>query len=211
MVRRSSFFYPNFSDDLALEGLKHSILQSIAYLEKVPSDRVFHFGKDHFDTAHMVLSLSYFLDYIQSKPSTRDLKKFIRSNYLVYQSIGRDGNGEVLFTGYYEPHLRGSLEPSEEYRVPIYSLPADLIKINLSAFNEKYKGETIIGRYTGETVLPYYDRQEIDYKGVLEGKVEPVAWVNDPVDVFFLQIQGSGKIFLNNGGMDGLTAALVSF
>ena len=199
MVRRSTFSYPDFSDDLELDGLEHSILKSLVYLQRVPADRTYQFGKDRFEAAHLIKSLQVFLDFIRTNPSNRELKKFIRSNYTIYQSVGRDQKGEVLFTGYYEPHLSGRLYRDEEYQYPIYALPDDLIEIDLSAFNEKYDGESIVGRYTGKTVVPYYDRQQIDEEDALVGKAEPLAWVKDPVDVFFLQIQGSGKIFLDTG------------
>jgi len=201
LVRSSKFSYPDFSDDLELNGLEHSILKSLVYLQRVPADRTYQFGKDRFDAAHLIKSLQHFLDFIRTSPSSKELKKFIRSNYIVYQSIGRDQKGEVLFTGYYEPHLRGRLHKNEEYPYPIYALPTDLMKIDLSAFKEKYKGQNIIGRYTGQTVVPYYDRREIDEKDALVGKAEPLVWVKDPVDVFFLQIQGSGKVFLDTGGV----------
>jgi membrane-bound lytic murein transglycosylase A len=199
MVRRSSFSYPNFGDDLELDGLEHSILKSLVYLQRVPADRTYPFGEDRFDAAHLIKSLQHFLDFIRMSPSSKELKKFIRSNYSVYESVGRNQRGEVLFTGYYEPHLSGSLQQSDEYPYPIYALPTDLMQIDLSAFNEKYKGESIIGRYTGQTVVPYHDRREIDDDNALVGKAEPLVWVKDPVDVFFLQIQGSGKVFLNTG------------
>ncbi|MFC1881495.1 murein transglycosylase A [Thermodesulfobacteriota bacterium] len=195
----SSWSYPNFSDDMLYNGLEHSILKSLAYLQKIPADREFVFGQDRYDTGHMILSLQQFLDFIQTQPSTQDLNEFIQSNYHVYRSVGRDGRGEVLYTGYYEPHLRGSLIRAEEYQFPIYSRPDDLIAINLSLFNEKYSGQKIIGRYTDQTVVPYYERSEIDTDGALEGRAEVLAWVEDPVDIFFLQIQGSGKVYLDNG------------
>jgi membrane-bound lytic murein transglycosylase A len=199
LVRKSGFSYPNFTDDLEFEGLEYSVLKSMAYLQKVPADRIYQFGPDQYDAAHLLQSLEQFMDFIRTNPSNRDLQKFIRSNYLVYQSVGRDQEGEVLFTGYYEPHLHGRLQPDDEFRFPIYALPEDLIKIDLSTFNEKYAGESIVGRYTGETVVPYYDRREIDEQNALADKAQPLAWIKDPVDVFFLQIQGSGKIFLDTG------------
>jgi membrane-bound lytic murein transglycosylase A len=199
LVRKSGFSYPTFTDDMEFDGLENSILQSMAYLQKVPAERMYQFGPDRFDVAHLMQSLQQFLDFIRTNPSNRDLKKFIRANYLVYQSVGRNQKGEVLFTGYYEPHLNGRLQPDDEFRFPIYGLPKDLIKIDLSAFGEKYDGQSIVGRYTGETVVPYYDRQAIDEENVLADKAEPLAWVKDPVDVFFLHIQGSGKIFLDTG------------
>jgi len=199
LVRKSTFSYPDFSDDLAFDGLEHSILKSIAYLQKVPADRSYQFGQDRIDAAHLMKSLQYFLDFIRTNPSSPELKKFIRSHYNVYQSIGRDQKGEVLFTGYYEPHLSGRSSPDEEFRFPIYTLPTDILKIDLSAFGDKYKGETIVGRYTGETVVPYHDRREIDEDDALAGKTKSLAWLKDPVDLFFLQIQGSGKVFLDTG------------
>jgi len=199
LVRKSTFSYPDFSDDLELDGLEHSILKSLDYLQGVPADRSYSFGQDRFDTAHLIKSLEYFLDFIHTSPSARELNKFIRSNYIVYQSVGRDQKGEVLFTGYYEPHLSGRRYRDEEFQHPIYALPVDLMKIDLSAFDKKYEGASIIGRYTGQTVVPYHDRREIEEEEALVGKAEPLAWVKDPVDVFFLQIQGSGKIFLDTG------------
>jgi membrane-bound lytic murein transglycosylase A len=74
-----------------------------------------------------------------------------------------------------------------------------LITIDLSLFHEKFKGERIIGRFTDQTVVPYYDRSEIEADNFLKDKAEVLAWAKDPVDVFFLQIQGSGKVQLENG------------
>ena len=195
----SSRSYPDFSDDLSYEGLEESLLQSLSYLNKIPPERQFLFGNDLYETRHMIKSLQQFLVFIQTRPSPENLQDFIRSNYRVYKSVGRDGKGEVLYTGYYEPVLKGSLVRSEKYKFPIYTRPQDLITIDLSRFFDKYAGEKIIGRYTGQTVVPYYDRSEIESDGVLEGKAAVLAWAMDPVDVFFLQVQGSGKVSLDNG------------
>ena len=191
--------WPAFTDDMNYDGLEHSLLKSLSYLEKIPSDRLFVFGKDRYTTEHMIRSTEYFLGMVQSRPTTTELNKLIRSNYLVYRSIGRDGLGEVLYTGYYEPNLRGSLSRSEKYPFPIYARPQDLISIDLSLFKKKYAGEKIVARYADQKVIPYYDRSEIDVDGVLVGNTEVLAWVDNRVDVFFLQIQGSGKIYLDNG------------
>ena len=199
MVRRSSFSYPDFHDDLELDGLEHSILKSLEYLERIPADRTFTFGEDQFDAVHLKKSLQYFLDFSQTNPTDRQLRNFIRNNYNVYQSIGRDQKGEVLFTGYYEPHLSGRLDKNEEFQYPLYTLPTDLMKIDLSPFSEKFKGQSIVGRFTDNTVVPYFERREIEEENALVGRAEPLVWVKDPVDVFFLQIQGSGKVFLDTG------------
>jgi peptidoglycan lytic transglycosylase A len=199
LIRLSTSSHPKFSDDMLYDGLEHSILKSIEYLNKISSDRTFKFGDDYYTASHMIRSFEYFLSFIQTKPSKKDLEYFIKSNYLVYQSAGRDSRREVLFTGYYEPFLQGSLNQNAEYKIPVLTIPDDLIKIDLSPFSEKYKGEKITGRLINRTVVPYYDRREISNTQGLEGKSRQLAWLKDPVDLFFLQIQGSGKIYLDTG------------
>ncbi len=199
MQRISAWSYPKFQDDMQFDALEYGISQSLAYLNKIPADRQFAFGSDRYTARHMIQSLEYFLEYIKSRPAADDLDKFIRSNYIVYRSVGRDADGEVLYTGYYEPNLSGSLNPDERYRFPIYACPSDLLTVDLSLFNENYAGQRIIGRLAGQTLVPYYDRSAIDAAGVLDDKADVLAWVDDPVDVFFLQIQGSGKVYLDSG------------
>ena len=146
MQRVPTWSYPKFSDDMRFDALEYSISQSLVYLNKLPADRQFVFGEDRYTVQHMIRSLEYFLGYVQSRPSTDDLDKFIRSNYIVYCSVGRDTGGEVLYTGYYEPYLRGSLTAGAEYRFPIYTRPSDLVTVDLSLFDKKYAGQKIIGR-----------------------------------------------------------------
>ncbi|RLC26649.1 MAG: murein transglycosylase [Deltaproteobacteria bacterium] len=198
MQRIPSCRYPEFSDDMVCDGLEYGILQSISYLKRFPCSRQFKFGKDSFNAAHMIKSMEHFLNFIQTRPSKDDLNKFIKSNYLVYKSIG-GRNGHVLFTGYYEPVLQGSLEQSTEYRFPIYARPCDLTTVDLSLFIPQLNNKRIIGRYAGRTVVPYFERDEIEYSAALKGKAEKIAWIKNQVDLFFLQIQGSGKIYFDNG------------
>lgn len=199
LVRITPSEYPEFGDDMGYDGLEYGIRQSISYLIKIPANKTFKFGKDTFDVAHMISSLEHFLDFIKTEPSKQHLKKYINSNYIIYSTIGRDNLGQVLFTGYYEPFLEGCLEKSDQCRFPIYSRPDDLMTIDLSLFSPRFKGEKIVGRYSNQTVVPYYNRHEIEFGGILEGKVRPIAWLKDQVDLFFLQIQGSGKVYLDNG------------
>ncbi|MBU1712707.1 MAG: murein transglycosylase A [Proteobacteria bacterium] len=193
--------YPRFVDDTNYVNLSDSIQQSLSYLKKRPKDMKFKFGQDVYETPHMVDSLVKFLEFIEKRPSAGELRRYIDENFYVYKSTGINGNGEVLFTGYYEPLLEGSLSKSDKHRYPVYGTPPDLISIDLSLFSPKYEGEKITGRYTGRTVVPYYERKEIETGRMLEGKVPVIVWVKDPVDLFFLQIQGSGKILLENGEM----------
>lgn len=191
--------YPEFVDDTNYVNLSDSIQQSLSYLKKRPKDMKFKFGQDVYETSHMVYSLVKFLEFTEKKPSADELRRYIDENYYVYKSTGSNGSGEVLFTGYYEPFLEGSLLERDIYKYPVYGTPSDLISIDLSLFSAKYAGEKITGRYTGQTVVPYYERKEIETGTILENKASVIVWVKDPIDLFFLQIQGSGKIVLENG------------
>jgi len=199
LTKLSPSEYPDFRDDMAYSGLEECISQSLKYLGRIPKDRVFEFGKDTFSAAHIIRSLEHFRNFIAAKPSAQDLKKFIASYYIVYKSAGDEKKAQVLFTGYYEPMLEGSLNEHDEYRFPVYSCPDDLMTIDLSLFSPEFKGKKITGRIFEQTFIPYYDRKEIEQGQVLKGKAKVIAWVKDRVDLFFLQIQGSGKIRLDKG------------
>ena len=199
MVRLQPSDYPNFSDDLGFEGLEQSISQSIAYLRKAPVSREFEFGPDRYTAGHLLLSLQHFQSFIRSQPAEGELQNYIRAFYRVYQSVGRDQKGEVLYTGYYEPYLKGCSSMTPDCRYPVYGRPEDLLTIDLGAFAEKYKGEKLIGRVQDGAAVPYHDRRDIDEAGALLGKAKPLAWVSDPVELFFLHIQGSGRVVLENG------------
>ncbi len=192
---------PRFSDDMHFDGLEHSIRQSIAYLSEKPPDKMFEFGNDRYTAAHMIRSLEVFRDFIRSRPSSKAVQQFLKKNYLVYRCSGKDGSRQVLYTGYYEPFLRGTAERSGPYTVPVFGRPADLVRIDLSLFSDRFAGEMITGRLTDLTLLPYYDRQQIEKDKLLEGQAPVLAWLKDPVDLFFLQIQGSGRIFLDTGAV----------
>jgi membrane-bound lytic murein transglycosylase A len=200
LERISSEEYPEFGDDMIYDGLEQSLLMSISYLKKLPKDRVFRFGEDSFDCTHMINSLEYFLRFIQTTPSKKELKTFISSKYLVYKSIRNDEDNGVLFTGYYEPLLNGSLEPSTAFPYPVFSLPDDIAFIDPSLFDPSLKTDRkLVGRVKDDhAVVPYYQRRDIAENN-LNGKSIPLAWVNDRVDLFFLEIQGSGKIDIDEG------------
>jgi membrane-bound lytic murein transglycosylase A len=199
MVRLAPEAYPRFTDDMNYDGLDQAIGRSIAYLLKLPEDRQFSFGQEKFSRNHILESLQRFLSFLEKNPSTEELNRFLVDHYLVYRSRGADGEGRVLFTGYYEPLIVGSLTRSEKYSWPIYGRPDDLVSVDLSLFSDSYEGKRIIGRVSSSSLVPYHDRKAIDFGGVLDGKASPIAWVEDPVDLFFLHVQGSGKIGLEDG------------
>ena len=191
--------FPEFSDDMDFGGLQRAITQSLSYLQKIPADREFVFGADRFRTDYMIASLQKFLDFIQTRPSLGDLNAFIRTHYRIYRSVGRTADAEVLFTGYYEPHLQGSPVCHDDYQFPVFARPRDLVTIDLALFSERYNGKKLIGRCMGQQVVPYDERADITSENALLERAEVLAWIKDPVDDFFMQIQGSGKIYLDNG------------
>jgi membrane-bound lytic murein transglycosylase A len=117
------------------------------------------------------------------------------------------GEGKALATGYYEPEIAGSRTPQPGYAVPIYRRPPDLIEADLGLFGAEWKGRKIRGRIEGSRFVPYSDRAAIE-NGALAGRGLEIAWAADPVEFFFLQVQGSGRLRLPDGqvmriGYDG--------
>jgi membrane-bound lytic murein transglycosylase A len=102
-----------------------------------------------------------------------------------------------LITGYYEPMLEGARRRTPRYSVPLYTVPGDLLVVDLAALYPELKGKRIRGRVQGNKVVPYYTRAELESSSSLRGK--ELVWVADPVDAFFLQVQGSGRVRLESG------------
>lgn len=103
-----------------------------------------------------------------------------------------------LFTGYYMATLHGSRVKTEEYNVPIYGLPSNMVTINLGLFDPDYKNRRLVGRLSGKQLVPYYTRVEIN-KGAIDKEAPVLVWVNSHVDRLFLEIQGSGTVEMNDG------------
>lgn len=128
-----------------------------------------------------------------------DVRKFFEDNFTPYEVWGVN-NRDGIFTGYYEPTLHGSLHKRGKYKIPLYGRPNDLISVNLGDFKPALKGETVMGRVTGHKLVPYHNRAEIE-KGALKKHRSEIVWVDSAIDAFFLHIQGSGLVRLDNGGV----------
>jgi membrane-bound lytic murein transglycosylase A len=109
-----------------------------------------------------------------------------------------NGSRQGLFTGYYEPEVRGARSPSRLYNVPLLGLPNDLVRVDLGALADDLKGRQVSGRVTDGRLEPYYDRAAIA-RGALRKQRLGLLWLSDPIDAFFLQIQGSGRVRLADG------------
>ena len=114
-------------------------------------------------------------------------------------AVSNGGDAAGLITGYYEAELTGSLQPLPPPAVPLYTLPPDLVTVDLGRFDPTLTRKRILGRVADGALVPYYGRSEIDVQGVLAERDLELIWVHDPVDAFFLHIQGSGRVVLDNG------------
>ena len=190
---------PLFADDMDYDLLTEAIQQSLLYYSRIPDDRSFRFGAVAIDKFQMVRSLELFRDFIAGRPDRNQLNQFIREHYRVYRSVGRPPDDDVLFTGYFEPLYPGSLIPAPGYTIPVYGLPQDLVTANLGDFADALAGKRIVGRVQDQRLVPYYTRREIQTEGVLQGKAPVIAWMRDPVDLYFIQVQGSGRIQTPDG------------
>ena len=110
-----------------------------------------------------------------------------------------------IFTGYYEPLIAGSHAQHDTYQTPVYGLPPDLVRVDLSQFSPRFEGEHISGRLDGRRLVPYSTRAEIDTKGLNNTKI--LFWCDDPVALFFLQIQGSGRVRFDDGSSERIAFA----
>ncbi len=132
------------------------------------------------------------------QPTDNTIKHFFKRHFIPHQVLNLNGSSEGLITGYYEPLLKGSRTPSQQYRYPLYAQPDELLIIELADVYPELKNLQLRGRLEGRKVVPYYSRAEIDNEPTsLKGR--ELLWVNDQVELFFLQIQGSGRIILENG------------
>ena len=129
--------------------------------------------------------------------SEANQRQFYETHFAPFKVNNQDGAPSGLVTGYYEPLLQGSLTRSREYPYPAYGVPDDLISIDVKQYPlfKEFRG---VGRRVGADLIPYFTREEIEQGSVnLNGK--EILWVKDKVELFFLQIQGSGRVQLEDG------------
>ncbi|MCY1330980.1 Membrane-bound lytic murein transglycosylase A [compost metagenome] len=131
---------------------------------------------------------------VQEDPAA--VRAWLKAQLDVYSLRNARNSPQGLITGYYEPVYAGSLERSEQTPVPVYGVPEDMIVVALDGLYPELKGKRLRGRLEGRVLKPYDDAATIRAQGV---KAPVLAWLQDPMDLQFLQIQGSGRIQLENG------------
>jgi membrane-bound lytic murein transglycosylase A len=188
---------PEFADDLDTSSVRTAIERSLTFLDKVPGDRAYHLGDLSIRADRIRASLVLFLKLAEAG---RLDKQTIARNFDVYGFNTGESPEKILLTGYYEPILDARLAPDAKFCYPLYGVPSDLLSIDLSAFDPaRFSGERLVGRLDGKRVVPYYTRAEIDGQGKLGHSGSQLAWLDNPVDAFFLQVQGSGMLRLPGG------------
>lgn len=181
---------PGWENDAVQDGLA-AFRQSCQRLLTLPAERPLHPEAD-FGTAGewQVPCRAALLLAADDAPAAR---RFFESEFQAF-GLAKDG----LFTGYYEPILKGRRVADTEYRYPVYRLPEDIVSLELGEFREEWKGTTLLGRIEGRRFRPYFDRAAID-AGALSRRGLELLWFDDPIAVFFLHIQGSGVVELPGG------------
>ena len=122
-------------------------------------------------------------------------KNFIISEFTPYAVTAKDGNNTGMLTGYYEPYLKGSLNQDDVYKYPVYATPNDLLVVDLSSVYSDLKNYRLRGRVEGNKLVPYHTRGESDE---LEIDADILCYVDSKIDLFFLEVQGSGRVLLDN-------------
>ncbi len=189
--------FPQFTDDLHLEGLLTAAVRHLHYLNTLPDNSTFTLGPDSYTVAWLRESVNAFIDILKQDPSPEELARIIRENYRIYQAGGRKDSprGEMLITGYYEPLLRGSLTREGAFLYPLYSPPPSLIQTI-----DPTSGKTLFKRKNDSGALvPYWTRQAIEEENKAAGY--ELVYLDNPVDAFILHVQGSGKVQLTDGSV----------
>lgn len=132
------------------------------------------------------------------RPSRATVRAFFESRFTPWQTINPDGNTSGLVTGYYEPLIKGSRSASADYRWPVHAPPSDMLTVDLGETHPDLKNLRLRGRLLDNKVVPYWSREQIGKLGS-DLPSDVLFWASDPIDLFFLQVQGSGQIELPDG------------
>ncbi len=189
---------PSIADDLDFKGLIEAIRVQGPIFQRT-SEAQMRFGPVTVTRRAYAAALEELVHVLKYAQSSDEKISFIRNRFRFFEIYGGPRWGEILLTSYFEPVMNGSTVRTPTYSHPLYAKPVDLVTIDIKEFSERFKEENSLkGRLVDGIVRPYYSREEIDERGVLRDKQLELCWV-DPVDAFFLHIQGSGTVRLEHG------------
>jgi membrane-bound lytic murein transglycosylase A len=192
---------PAFADTLKNKaGLIKAAKKTLSYLGKASETRYLHIGGRDYSPAMLADTVRELLKILGEAQTPEELNALVRERFDVFESVGSDGQGKVVFSSYYQPYLTASSKKSPKYPIPIYRRPSDMVEVELSAFGVRNGGDSLVGRVgKDKRVVPYFTREEIDVRKALRGKGLELAWLQDKWDVLDLHIQGSGILKYPSG------------
>jgi membrane-bound lytic murein transglycosylase A len=186
---------PSVTDDGDRASLAAAAGESLRYFERLPPDRVVTFGTTKRTAAEMRTGMKGLLALLATDPSPAVLAAELGRRFEVYRATAP---AEVLFTGYYLPTLPASTTRNGHFRIPVLGRPPDLVTVALGDLGAPCAcREQLVGRVVRGALAPYFSRAEIE--GGAVGSTPVLAWVEDAVGLFFLQIQGSGVLTFPDG------------
>ncbi len=177
------------------ETLITSLEKNIQWLTKKSNSSYFQLKDIKFSTESYLCSSKKLLESLKNN---ENILLSLKNNFDLYK-VYSDDNQDILYTGYYIPVAEASEKHSKIYQTPVYKTPPDLVSVYLQDFNPIYKGKVLRGRVQKNQLIPYWTREEIVDKEVLSRKNLEIAWVKNKVDLFFIEIQGSGLLTFENG------------
>lgn len=190
------------SDDGDFAGLPEALRRSLGYFSRLPDTATFRYNDLVYTAREMEASTALFLSIVEGKGGEERLAE-LREKFLFLES--RNDSGSAFFTGYYEPVVPGSLTRSERFPTPLYGPPADLVTIDAAAFADagllpaETRTKNLRGRVVDGKLVPYDERAQIAYGNSLDGRATPLAWVASDAELFFVQVQGSCLLRLEDG------------
>lgn len=184
-------------EDEDFKDLAIAFERSCNRIGKTPSDRAFAAFPQGGTYKDWQEACAEFSNVNHKSPQA--MRYFFETNFQPWIATAA-GHKDGLFTGYYEASLKGSRQKTGPYKYPLHSRPSDLVMVNLGEFRESLKGERIAGRVVDGQLKLYEDRADIT-KGRWPHNDHTLVWVDDPVDAFFVQIQGSGVVQLDDGSV----------
>lgn len=190
---------PELADDLDLEQLFKAIESEIRLLARNSSISSLRFGTELYSKQEYLAGLKRFVELGRRTLDRNAFFSQVKKEFEFYEVYGQKEWGDTFITSYYEPMIPGSLKKSSRFSQPLYAAPPGILSLDLALFDSKLVDERKMrARKEGRNLVPFYTREEIDLKNALRGKGLELAWV-DPIDGYFLQVQGSGTVDLGNG------------
>ncbi|TPW20429.1 MAG: membrane-bound lytic murein transglycosylase A [Elusimicrobia bacterium] len=193
--------WPVLADDLEPESLERAADKSLAYLAG-SEDKLWSLGPAQVGTRALVETLEALVAARKESPDAATLTARLKADFDLWRVRGSTTGGGAFYSSYYQPTLAASRKKTEEYRFPLYKRPADLVEVELSTFDPKWKSDRLYGRVDKSgAFVPYFSRRDIDVRGELGGKDLELVWLKDSFDRLNIHIQGSGLLKFPDGTM----------